>query len=274
MVSADPGFGSATPGQAEVKTLHPLHAHRLPPGESTAGPSNLRYRLGKLADRGIIRGRWLDCGCADGGYTRGLARYGAEFVSGVEVLPERVDEARRQSAGLEGVEYVVGESENLPFPDEHFDGVLLNEVLEHVSDERQTLREIYRVLRPGGHLALFSPNRWFPFEGHGLLIRGWDIGFPVPWVPWLPESLTAPYTVARNYWPHELHRLVVDAGFSIEAEASVFPVLEKYPWLPQILIPVFRRAVPILERTPLLRRFGVSTLIIARRCNDDLASSG
>ena len=256
-------------GQAESDKLSPLRPNRLPPGESTDSPSNVRYRLGKLGDRGIIRGRWLDCGCADGGYSRALVSYGADFVSGVEVLPERVAEARLRSAGLEGVEYLVGESENLPFPNEQFDGVLLNEVLEHVADEQQTLREIYRVLRPGGHLALFSPNRWFPFEGHGLLIRGWDIGIPVPWVPWLPASLTAPYRVARNYWPYELHRLVVDAGFSIEAEVSVFPVLEKYPWLPQMLLPVFRRAVPILERTPFLRRFGVSTLIIARRRSDD-----
>jgi SAM-dependent methyltransferase len=239
--------------------------HRLHPGESTAVASNVAYRLGKLRRRGEVIGRWLDCGCADGGYTVSLARLGAAAVTGVEVLPHRVIEARRRSAGVPNVDFVVGESENLPFRDEQFDGVLLNEVLEHVADEQQTLREIYRVLRPGGHLALFSPNRWFPFEGHGLSIRGWDLGFPVPWIPWLPASLTAPYRLARNYWPHELRRLVAEAGFVIEEETSVFPVLEVYPWLPGALIPLFRRAVPYLERIPFIRRFGVSTFILARR---------
>ena len=240
-------------------------APRLRPGESTAVASNVEYRLGKLHRRGIVKGSWLDCGCADGGYCIGLAQLGAAHVTGLEVLDERVAAARKRSEGIPGLEYVVGESEHLPFPDEAFDGVLLNEVLEHVADERLTLSEIHRVLRPGGHLALFSPNRWFPFEGHWLLIRGWDLGFPVPWIPWLPAGMTAPYRLARNYWPGELRRLVEDAGFSIEEEMSVFPVLEVYPWLPEALIPLFRRAVPYLERTPFLRRFGVSTFVLARR---------
>jgi hypothetical protein len=45
----------------------------------------------------------------------------------------------------------------------------------------------------------------------------------------------------------------------------VFPVLEVYPWLPPWAITVFRRLVPVLERIPVVRRFGVSTFILARR---------
>jgi SAM-dependent methyltransferase len=238
---------------------------RLHPGESTAVPSNVAYRLSKLEKRGVIAGRWLDCGCADGGYSIGLAERGAARVTGVDVMPERIDEARKRASGSANLHFGVYESERLPFGDSTFDGVLLNEVLEHVVDERQTLAEIFRVLKPGGHLALFSPNRWFPFEGHGMAIRGRSLKFPVPWIPWLPKALTRRYLLARNYWPGDLRRLVKQAGFRIDEQSSVFPVLEVYPWLPKAAIRTFRRLVPFLERVPIIRRFGVSNFILARR---------
>ena len=247
------------------RSPRPRAEARLHPGASTAVPSNVAYRLGKLEQLGIIAGRWLDCGCADGGYAIGLVDRGAAHVTGVDVLPERVAEARRRASGRTRLDFRPAESEHLPFADGTFDGVLLNEVLEHVADESETLAEIHRVLRPGGHLALFSPNRWFPFEGHGIVVRGRSIGFPVPWIPWLPEYLTRRHLLARNYWPWQLRRLVLDAGFAVEVQRSIFPVLEVYPWLPSPAIRAFRRLVPHLERIPLVRRLGVSTFILARR---------
>lgn len=235
------------------------------PGGSTALPSNVAYRLGKLEGMGIIAGRrWLDCGCAEGGYSIGLADRGASHVTGVDPIGARIETARRMAVGRP-IEFLVHGAESMPFPDAAFDGVLLNEVLEHVADEEQTLAELHRVLAPGGYLALFSPNRWFPFEGHGIAVRGRDLRFPVPWVPWLPIALTDRYLVARNYWPHELQRLVLDAGFAVERHAFAFPVLEVYPWLPRKAIGWFRQLVPLFERLPVVRRFGVSNFILARR---------
>jgi SAM-dependent methyltransferase len=49
-------------------------------------------------------------------------------------------------------------NENLPFPDESFDLVTCTEVIEHLEHYRSTLREIYRVLKPGGTLVLTTPN--------------------------------------------------------------------------------------------------------------------
>jgi hypothetical protein len=81
----------------------------------------------------------------------------------------------------------------------------------------------------------------------------------------LPEWLTSRYLVARNYWPGDLRRLVTDAGFVVEHQEAVFPVLEVYPWLPAWAIRGFRALVPVFERIPFIRRFGVSTLVLARR---------
>lgn len=81
-----------------------------------------------------------------------------------------------------------------------FDGTLMNEVLEHVADEKQALSEVFRVLKPGGVFVLISPNRWFPIDGHFIKIGSWTFG-PAPLIPWLPKRLTRSITVARNYWP-------------------------------------------------------------------------
>jgi SAM-dependent methyltransferase len=247
-------------------------APRYPhPGSSTAIGSNVTYRLGKLKDLGLLHGVWLDCGCADGGYTEALVAWGAERAIGVDPEQSRIDEAiaRRQASGKASirssdvVEYHCC-TDDFPLPDASVDAALLNEVLEHVGDEAATLREIRRVLKPGGHLVVMSPNRWFPFEGHGMRLFGREFGFPIPLLPWLPSSWAARAMAARNYWPYELRNIVAAAGFRIEKVDYVLPVFELYRWLPSNVIATYRRLMPQIEKTP-LRKFGVSTLIVATR---------
>jgi SAM-dependent methyltransferase len=64
-----------------------------------------------------------------------------------------------------GVRFVCGDATNLPFEDERFDAVTMFDVLEHVPDDRQAVREAFRVLRPGGFLLVSTPNEsWhFPY---------------------------------------------------------------------------------------------------------------
>ncbi len=255
--------GQGEPHSVGIDTDAPHFA----PGRSTAVGSNVTYRLGKLQEQELVRGVWLDCGCASGGYTKALTEGGAERAIGIDVDPRRVLGAEQEKNGSKGVLFSCATSEALPFAEHSFDGVLLNEVLEHVRDENLTLEEIFRVLRPGGHLALMSPNRYFPFEGHGMKLLGKVYYFPIPILPWLPSRLAVRFMRARNYWPGELKQLARRAGFEIVASRSILPVLEVYPWLPRPLIKWYRRAMPILEQVPFARRFGVSTLVLAKRPN-------
>jgi len=234
-------------------------------GSSTAVPTNVSYRLGKLQVRQLLSGTWLDCGCADGGYTTALADGGAERVVGLEIEIARLRQARSRVGTGRCVSFVNAASELLPFADHAFDGVFVNEVLEHVADEQRTLREIRRILRPGGHLVLFGPNRWFPFEGHGMTVRGRKTPFPVPVLPWIPNRWALKVMSARNYWPHELADLVRGAGFQVVEVTSAFPVFEVYPWLPQRVIHWYKQRVVTIEQLPIIKRFGVSTCVIARR---------
>ena len=107
-----------------------------------------------------------------------------------------------------------GDIEQLPFSDAVFDRVLLTEVLEHLVDDRRGLAELYRVLRPGGLLAISVPHADYPFW--------WDPINPI-WTalggaPIREGPLVGLWTDhQRLYRPHELIERVVEAGFAVEA---------------------------------------------------------
>jgi ubiquinone/menaquinone biosynthesis C-methylase UbiE len=237
---------------------------KLQAGCSTAFPFNVNYRIMRIANH-IQGGDWLDCGCADGGYTHALLAHGAATVSGVDVAPERVKAA--QEAYPE-IQFKVNTDDHLPFQDGSFDGVLMNEVFEHVADEAQTLREIRRVLRPGGRLIVISPNRGFPFEGHTVHIGKWSSKGPTPIIPWLPRAITDRWVTARNYWPSEMRARIRGAGFSIVESGFIMPVFEAWPWMPTRIAEVFRRHISTIDHLPVFRRLGVSNLVVAQRQGD------
>jgi SAM-dependent methyltransferase len=232
-------------------------------GHSTAHDNTVVYRLSKVHSHIKVEGRWLDCGCAEGGYTSEIVRTGAEYVVGVDIELARVSDAGDQN--LRDAAWAMARSESLPFASGAFDGVFLNEVLEHVESETSTLREIHRVLAADGVLVVMSPNRWFPFEGHGMSTGWFNVPFPVPLVTWLPQRLFRRYMTARNYWPRELGAVVEQGGFTVEVVDFVFPMFERWRWLPGVVERRYLKLVPRLERIPGLRRLGgVSTLLIAR----------
>jgi ubiquinone/menaquinone biosynthesis C-methylase UbiE len=107
----------------------------------------------------------LDIGCGDAGVIIAFAERGAR-VSGLEL-----DEKSLRRAAVRVEEHGVsatlakGVAEALPFPDASFDLVILDNVLEHVSDRPGTLREIRRVLKPEGLLYMVTPK---PFSLHSL----------------------------------------------------------------------------------------------------------
>lgn len=221
----------------------------------------ITYRVARAAP--YLHGRWLDMGCANGGYDAALLEGGASEIVGVDVEPNRLEVALAR--GLEHATYRLLKDEKLPFEDEAFDGVWMNEVLEHVRDESIVLSEVRRVLQRGGVLALFSPNRWFPFEGHGMEVRGHVVQRPIPLLPWVPRSIGDRVMRARNYWPHELVQHVERAGLSIVEVGFAWPMFEQHSWLPAKIELWYREHITAFDHLPALRRLGISIMVIGRR---------
>jgi glycosyltransferase involved in cell wall biosynthesis/2-polyprenyl-3-methyl-5-hydroxy-6-metoxy-1,4-benzoquinol methylase len=104
--------------------------------------------------------RVLDCGCGMGFYLLALGRLRRLRLVGLDSDLERLRWAHGE--GIPGA-LVRGDIGRMPFPDGTFDKILMSEVLEHLPDDEGGLAEVYRLLRPGGILALSVPHANFPF---------------------------------------------------------------------------------------------------------------
>ena len=106
-------------------------------------------------DLKIDRPRILDIGCGTGANLEMLSRFGE--AEGVDVSLEALSFCRAR--GLQNVRE--GAAEHLPHEDESFDLITGLDVVEHLDDDLAGLREMRRVLRPGGRALLFVPAFMF-----------------------------------------------------------------------------------------------------------------
>jgi SAM-dependent methyltransferase len=108
---------------------------------------------------GVSQGDWLlDAGCGGGRHCFGALQRGARVV-GLDLDVESLKLARagmRERPGRGGV--LRGDVLRLPFRDGRFDRVICSEVMEHVHDYGGAIRELVRVLRPGGMLGITIPT--------------------------------------------------------------------------------------------------------------------
>ena len=120
-------------------------------------------RLGVLPGQAL-----LDLGCGSGRHTFEALRRGAEVVAldqnpadlpGVELMVTAMVEAGEVMAP-DGPVTLCADALALPFPDGSFDRVIASEILEHVPQDSSAIAEIFRVLRPGGLVAVSVPRRW------------------------------------------------------------------------------------------------------------------
>ena len=155
--------------------------------------------------------RVLDCGCGMGVYMMMINRLRNVDVVGVDGDVGRLEWAEREGirADLSRVDI-----HSLPFADASFDKVLMSEVLEHVTDDRRALREVYRVLKPGGTLALSVPHANYPFLWDPINKTIEALGMrPIR----QPGAITGLWSNHwRLYLPAELRDVAEGAGFTIE----------------------------------------------------------
>ena len=203
--------------------------------------------------------RILDVGCGLGLYVRRFRDFTPE-VYGVDIDPERVAEASQTLPNIQQAS-----AEILPFPDNFFDLVLLHEILEHVPDDHAAAREAHRVLKPGGRMVIFVPNRWYPFETHGCYWRGQYHFGNIPLVNYLPtpwRNRLCPHV--RAYTRRALEELLAGLPGRVVSYRCIFAgydnILAARPALGRLL----QRVTYALEKTP-LQSLGLSHVIVLEK---------
>lgn len=202
--------------------------------------------------------RVLDVGCGIGAYVDKFRAVNARAF-GVDVDADKLDDARREK-NLDLLARAV--SETLPFPDNFFDAVLLHEVIEHVADDAQTIREAQRVCARGGRVIVFAPNRLYPFETHGAYFGKRYIFGNIPLIGWLPDFLRVKFAPhVRAYTMRDLRALFAGLDGALIAHTQIYPGYDKIARKSALIARVFRGGTYFLENTP-LRVFGLSHFVV------------
>jgi ubiquinone/menaquinone biosynthesis C-methylase UbiE len=154
----------------------------------------------------------FECGCGRGFYLSMIRELSSCTLSALELDPECLEIAKNKLAGR-NVTLIKANAEDLPFESNKFSKILFSEVLEHIPNQTQALKELHRVLKSGGTLALSVPNANYPFL--------WD---PINWT--LEALGLSPIKTGflagiwanhhRLYTQETLSEVVSEAGFVIE----------------------------------------------------------
>jgi ubiquinone/menaquinone biosynthesis C-methylase UbiE len=202
----------------------------------------------------------LDVGVGSGSNLRMLAEMGFPHVIGLDPNPDVVQICQKK--GFASVRQ--GSICNMPFSSESFDFVLATDVIEHVQDDVAALKEIHRVLQPGGYVLITVPafqSLWGLQDQVALHYRRYRRATLVERV------IGAKLTIVRSYYFNYLlfvpiwiaRQIIHFARIRVQSENEV-----NSPLINSVLTAIFRLDI---ATAPLLRPpFGVSALVVAQKC--------
>jgi len=194
--------------------------------------------------------RWLDAGCGAGTYIRILLRHGHQVVGVDYSLPTLRKAAAR---GLDGAALAVADVRGLPFRQEQFDGILCFGVSQALEESEPAVRELARLLKPGGQLWIDALNGWCLIHALGAL-RRWVLG-------------GAPHL--RYESPRRVKRVCKEFGFT-DVRLYWMPILPRKSHALQRLIEA-RPMVGILAGVPFLGALVSHAFIIEATKRDPAA---
>jgi SAM-dependent methyltransferase len=159
----------------------------------------------------------FDCACGRGFYLNMIRTVSKCKIVGLELDPEVIVKTKRNIGHLPDIYLARANIYAQPYPDNTFDAAILSEILEHVDEDVRGLKEVYRVLKPGGVVAITVPHANYPF---------W-------WDPINKTLETLFHTHIQNgplagiwanhvrlYTRERLRQAVEEAGFIVEEERS------------------------------------------------------
>ena len=167
-----------------------------------------------------IHGLVLDVGCNVGNLPFVCREYGLSAAqvhfTGIDITEKSINVAKARN--ISGTTFQVGSALNIEFPDNTFDGVTCMEVIEHIPDQPTAMREITRVLKTNGILALSTPNaeckpllleerlRFLACRMLGRKLVDKDSLLTLPELnKLLTDNNLTPLAETRYYWYHPYH---------------------------------------------------------------------
>jgi SAM-dependent methyltransferase len=194
------------------------------------------YMIPHLESKGVaIRdAAIIEIGCAEGGNLCAMAEHGARELVGTDIAEVRLRSAEAISE-LAGLEITYSSHDVIyqdPFPEwlGHFDVAFLRDVIEHLDDAEIALKNIRRVLKPGGALYVTFPPYYSPFGGHQQTLVNWSS--KIPFMHLLPEPIfermIASGRAADQVEVRRLRRIRMTTGkFRRAAKAAGFTVADE-----------------------------------------------
>jgi len=228
---------------------------------------------------GMFRGKTvLDLGCGYGGRPVRFLEHGLEAVVGVEISDRIVQEARsfaRRFGVEDRVTFRVGTGEQIPAADGEFDLITMFDVMEHVVAPRDVLTECFRVVKPGGELAVVFPPyyalRGGPhLHGYATWLPGLNLLFTtralrsaaakrlaeqgIDYRPYFRELPSDRLWNMNGLTTGQFRRLVARSGFrwQIRRHTSHFEFRRRKGTMPTVVEPVYW-SFRFLANVPLLR---------------------
>lgn len=209
-----------------------------------------------------IKGNILENGCGVGMYVEHLAPFGGK-IYGLEFDFERAAEA-----GLNSPNIFNAAGEFIPLPFETFDLILSHEVIEHVQSDHAAIREMIRILKPGGRAVIFCPNRGYPFETHGIYWKGKYYFGNKLFINYLPRFLRdklAPHV--RVYSQRDMQKLFDGLPVKFIKHTIIFGAYDNIIARFGAFGKVLRAILQFLEKTP-LKILGLSHFWVVEKNHD------
>jgi SAM-dependent methyltransferase len=181
----------------------------------------------------------LDCACGRGFYLNMIRAVSQCRLVGLELDEDVIEKAGRNVGHLANLLLTRANIYQQPYRSSTFDGIILSEILEHIEDDVRGLREVYRLLKPDGVVAITVPNANYPFWWDPInktleTLLNTHIGKGPLAGLWANH--------VRLYTAEQLRKAVLAAGFLVEEERAFTHY--SFPFIHNI---VYGLGKPLLE---------------------------